>query len=820
VRVGGEPMAPPGGDAGYPPEPQLGDAGGPIWEVVGGADRGGIVVRMQQELGSTLEPTRLSTGALVLELELVGERLHYGLLQGSGPNSGWVSTKLKDKELLIRTGQILPPVEEAQGQAGQAGAGRGQGARQQQPPGRGRGRGKGGPPDPAHQWEHESLFTEPEPAAPRRPANSGVRWIPGSGTAGGKYAKLDAVELEEACRERELEIAKIESRAHAAELLECLDRLERMRVPELKNEVKKRGMATTVGATQSDLTARLREALVWERMRVKPLSEVCREKQLPMAGDEMREDLLQMLAYSSWEARGVPVWRMPSDTVAHGILDQLDRLEAKSPEELALICEKKNLPVEENLPAKDVLIGRLRTAIVWDQMPIAELRQECLDLGVPAEELDEMGCREEQQQGAAWRPRPFGSASPESIQREAMVQRLLEQMWMAYEDGLRISQYFQILGLPETATVEDVKKTYKKLALRYHPDKSEQGEQEMRTQDFQLLSEAYESLLAYIKAVQGEATAGEGQADEDGEEDAARPQTAVFMARHGERLDDAELAKGRLWVRSAERPWDPPLSERGRLQAMALGKAIRQHAEKLGLPAVTRIFTSPFLRCVETAVEAARQLEVRNVCVEPSLCESFCESFYRAWCVPGANGDWGGPENCRNGVEVDPERLKNEARGPASELLHPVWLKHAKGSAGRMSKDYEPFLPLSELRFTWGDFETEEQYTSRLRAFFDFAAGAFPGEGAVFISHAGPLKMLFANLKPDLTPQMPGYCALYLLHRPQSSGADGGPAEWQAPLAADVEHMRRWARDRHGAEGGGPFGRGSRRLPREGPGLF
>jgi len=31
---------------------------------------------------------------------------------------------------------------------------------------------------------------------------------------------------------------------------------------------------------------------------------------------------------------------------------------------------------------------------------------------------------------------------------------------------------YQILGLPKTATEDDVKKTYRRLALKYHPDKN------------------------------------------------------------------------------------------------------------------------------------------------------------------------------------------------------------------------------------------------------------------------------------------------------------------------------------------------------------
>jgi len=74
---------------------------GRLWEVIGGADKGGILVRVGQEKTSDQAPERLSRGAKVKELELVGERLHYARLTGSGPDSGWASLKLQDGKLLM-----------------------------------------------------------------------------------------------------------------------------------------------------------------------------------------------------------------------------------------------------------------------------------------------------------------------------------------------------------------------------------------------------------------------------------------------------------------------------------------------------------------------------------------------------------------------------------------------------------------------------------------------------------------------------------------------------------------------------------------------
>lgn len=77
------------------------------WEVVGGVDKGGILVREGQALGSSASAQRLSTGAEVEELEIIGDRLHYQLVSGTGPTDGWVSIKVSGKDLLA----LRPEVE-------------------------------------------------------------------------------------------------------------------------------------------------------------------------------------------------------------------------------------------------------------------------------------------------------------------------------------------------------------------------------------------------------------------------------------------------------------------------------------------------------------------------------------------------------------------------------------------------------------------------------------------------------------------------------------------------------------------------------------
>jgi len=78
-----------------------------LWQVVGGALGFGILVRAGKELSSKQAPERLATGALVkaLEHDESAGRMHYELIQGIGPATGWVSTKVQGKALLVKSEQ-------------------------------------------------------------------------------------------------------------------------------------------------------------------------------------------------------------------------------------------------------------------------------------------------------------------------------------------------------------------------------------------------------------------------------------------------------------------------------------------------------------------------------------------------------------------------------------------------------------------------------------------------------------------------------------------------------------------------------------------
>src|SRR5580698_941550 len=51
--------------------------------------------------------------------------------------------------------------------------------------------------------------------------------------------------------------------------------------------------------------------------------------------------------------------------------------------------------------------------------------------------------------------------------------------------------YYEILGVPKSTSIPDIKKAYRSLALKYHPDRVQESEKKVAEEKFKEISEAY-----------------------------------------------------------------------------------------------------------------------------------------------------------------------------------------------------------------------------------------------------------------------------------------------------------------------------------------
>jgi broad specificity phosphatase PhoE len=136
----------------------------------------------------------------------------------------------------------------------------------------------------------------------------------------------------------------------------------------------------------------------------------------------------------------------------------------------------------------------------------------------------------------------------------------------------------------------------------------------------------------------------------DNGNDQKRHKIYVVVARHGERWDYVQRDAGINWIATAERPWDPPLSPNGLKQATRLGTHLKAKLVELNLPPIVACYSSPFLRCRQTACRAVQAIvndgnhhngNKMLVQIELGLSESLNNGWYRSWALPGADGTWG-----------------------------------------------------------------------------------------------------------------------------------------------------------------------------------
>jgi broad specificity phosphatase PhoE len=231
-----------------------------------------------------------------------------------------------------------------------------------------------------------------------------------------------------------------------------------------------------------------------------------------------------------------------------------------------------------------------------------------------------------------------------------------------------------------------------------------------------------------------------------------------------------------------------------------MGKAISGHLARLGLPPVTKVFSSPLLRCVQTATAASLELnKIQStnlaITIDLDLVEKLGEDWYRSWSFENvSDGTWGGPEGYRcNGREGE---LRAQATRPVDEIIAyqgADWIDRLSGNellfdemcslvSKSANNDNTPF------GYSWGTFEVMERVRERCQQLLEEMHARFRDETILLVSHGCPTTTLFSASQNFVTPQggwpSCGYTSIFVL-----SERDSESGVWSAPVVASNEHV-------------------------------
>lgn len=323
----------------------------------------------------------------------------------------------------------------------------------------------------------------------------------------------------------------------AAKFAEQIKALEAKDTESLKQDCRSLGLPSEHLQRQELLDLR-RDVALWQALPLADLRLECRARNVACpAGSERRDERAQRMLLvdallvqrcEAWyENRGIPVGRLASVQAAARVAERWQQLEAMSEGGLVFKASSFSIHVEKDISRQEI-IDRVKMAILWSELPLNELQRVCRSHGV-----NSIGTENQKREmvhrltSTLWAPKP-PPPPPEPKPRKTTEEQYREWQRNHTNQGdyssrdsqrgygpngkvphrppppklpsmsTKIAGHFKTLGLPSHSTAADVKKAYRRLALKYHPDKNLEASKEEASRRFREVADAYSSLMQHF----------------------------------------------------------------------------------------------------------------------------------------------------------------------------------------------------------------------------------------------------------------------------------------------------------------------------------
>merc|ERR1711879_169323 len=218
--------------------------------------------------------------------------------------------------------------------------------------------------------------------------------------------------------------------------------------------------------------------------------------------EEKRGQVLDLLLFSlcsdTFNAMGVPIRKLNSLRACQNLCDEWTNIDSANIAELTRMYQDMGLP--PNGLKKEDLVDRLKKISLWMALPFSDLQRECRShhvnsIGAEKERAEMVG----RLMGVCWLPQDQPKSEPQPLSstrsqtqgcnsKYSLPPRKSCPVASTFE---KLTAHLRVLELPASAGVDDIKRAYRRLALKYHPDKNHGTQQDYSAQQFRRISEAY-----------------------------------------------------------------------------------------------------------------------------------------------------------------------------------------------------------------------------------------------------------------------------------------------------------------------------------------